>query len=71
LPEAVFQETFARLTGADPRFHGALAVLDGGPVGLVHYIFAESCWKPEGQVYLQDIYVDAATRGHGIGRALI
>ncbi|MEO8530382.1 MAG: GNAT family N-acetyltransferase [Deltaproteobacteria bacterium] len=71
LPETTFASAFARLTGEDPRFSGFLAMLDDVPVGLVHLIFDESFWHPEGRIYLQDLYVDPDIRGKGVGRALI
>lgn len=72
LPDSVYETTFARLLapGPDGPF-GLLAEADGRPVGLVHYIFHQHCWKPEGVVYLQDLYTDAEARGRGVGRALI
>ena len=72
VPQAVYDSTFARLLGDDPQeFNGLLALLDGRPVGLVHYLFHRHCWKIENVCYLQDLYADAAVRGQGIGRALI
>jgi len=41
------------------------------PVGLVHYIYHDHMWRPEGVCYLQDLYSDPEFRGQGIGRALI
>ncbi len=40
-------------------------------MGLVHYIFHDHCWRPEGVTYLQDLFADPEIRGHGVGRALI
>ena len=71
LPPEVFDVTFARLTGNDPVLHGLIAEVDGRPAGLVHYIHHEHCWRPEGVVYLQDLYADPDHRGTGLGRALI
>lgn len=72
VPEAVYDSTFARLMGDDPQdFSGLLAVLDGRPVGLVHYLFHRHCWKIENVCYLQDLFADPTVRGQGIGRALI
>lgn len=71
LPAPVFDTTFARLTGDDPVLHGLIAEVAGRPAGLVHYILHEHCWRPEGVVYLQDLYADPEHRGTGIGRALI
>lgn len=41
------------------------------PVGLVHYIFYEHMWRPEGVCYLQDLYVEPLVRGKGVGKILI
>ncbi|MHC0052683.1 GNAT family N-acetyltransferase [Actibacterium sp. D379-3] len=70
--EEVYKSSFSRLLGDDPHtFHGLLAVLDGRPVGLAHYLFHRHGWKVEKVCYLQDLYADPQVRGTGIGRALI
>lgn len=72
VPEAVYASTFARLLGDAPYDpSGFLAVIDGRPVGLVHYFFHRHCWRVENVCYLQDLFADPAIRGKGIGRALI
>lgn len=72
LPEEVFATTFARLTGdAAGEFRGFLALVDGKPVGLTHYVFHRSCWYINDVCYLQDLYADPEIRGKGVGRALI
>ena len=63
---------FQRLLGSDPQdFNGLLAVQDGRPVGLTHYLFHRHGWKVENVCYLQDLYAVPETRGTGVGRALI
>ena len=73
--EEVYETTFSRLlagnAGTDNEYRGLLAVIDGRPVGLVHYLFHRHCWKVEDVCYLQDLYADPEVRGQGIGRALI
>jgi GNAT superfamily N-acetyltransferase len=63
--------TWQRLLDEHEPMHGALAIVAGKPLGLVHYIEHRSCWTVGNYVYLQDLFVDEAARGQGIGRALI
>lgn len=70
--EDVYVSSFARLLADDPQeFHGRIAVANGRPVGLVHYLFHRHMWKVENTCYLQDLYADPEVRGLGVGRALI
>ncbi|MGH1577276.1 N-acetyltransferase family protein [Planktotalea sp.] len=70
--EEVYATTFARLIDPSHRQQcAALAVKDGTPVGLVHWISHPHNWKIEDVIYLQDLYADPSVRGSGIGRALI
>jgi len=69
--EEVYATTFARLLDPLVPEMGAFLAVADRPVGLVHYIFHRHCWRVEDVCYLQDLYVDSATRGTGAGRALI
>ncbi len=72
VPEAVYATTWARLLSeAEGDYHGCLAVREGRPVGLVHYIYHRHGWRIEKVTYLQDLYVAPEARGTGAGRALI
>ncbi|MBR9843957.1 MAG: GNAT family N-acetyltransferase [Rhodobacteraceae bacterium] len=73
VPEEVYQTTFARLLGDDPRDYSCLVAEtpDGRLVGLTHYLFHRHGWKVEDVCYLQDLFADPDARGLGVGRALI
>jgi GNAT superfamily N-acetyltransferase len=67
--DAGYEETWLRLVNGDD-LHGIVALLEGKPVGIAHYLFHANVWSP-GACYLQDLFVDEATRGLGVARALI
>ena len=75
VPEAVYRSSFDRMlqgnAGVPNEYRGLLALVDGKPAGLVHYLFHRHGWKIENCCSLQDLYVDPAFRGTGLGRALI
>ncbi len=68
--QAVIDSAWRRIVGRENP-HGLLALDGEQVVGLVHYLFHASTWTPEPYCYLQDLYVDEASRGQGVGRALI
>lgn len=71
LTPAMFATTWARLHAGDEPIWGALALKDGVPVGLTHFIFHRSGWTEAPSCYLQDLYVAPEGRGQGFGKALI
>lgn len=75
LPEEVYRSSFDRMMqgnqGVPNEYRGLLALVDGKPAGLVHYLFHRHGWRIENCCYLQDLYVDPGFRGTGLGRALI
>ncbi len=71
LSDSAKDTAFERLLDPARPSHGLLAIHKGRPVGLVHYIYHDHLWRPEGVCYLQDLYADPTVRGTGIGRALI
>lgn len=54
----------------DPPVHALLAELDGRTVGLVLWFLNFSTWTGSQGMYLEDIFVEPAARGAGVGRAL-
>lgn len=72
VPEEVYATTFARLCDeGNTEQNGLIALRDGAPLGLVHYIYHPHNWRVEKVCYLQDLYADPAARGTGVGRKLI
>lgn len=72
LPEEVYTTTFVRILNGGPgEFRGFLALIDGKPAGLVHFLFHRSSWAFEEVCYLQDLFTLPEFRGAGLGRALI
>ncbi|WP_265517723.1 GNAT family N-acetyltransferase [Nitratireductor luteus] len=70
--EEVYATTWTRLfDDGEYEPNGLIALIDGEPVGLVHYIFHRTCWATGNNCYLQDLYADPEARGKGVGRALI
>ena len=71
LPEATSQVTWQRLLDEHEPMSGAVALVGGHTVGIVHFIQHRSCWTPGDYLYLQDLFVAPELRGQGVGRALI
>lgn len=55
---------------ASPLFM-RLAVLDGRVVGFAICLLHEGTWVKQPVCYLEDLFLDAETRGKGIGKALL
>ncbi len=70
MPDDLFEHTWHRLLQGT-ALHGLAARLDGQIVGITHFLFHNSAWTMTPVCYLQDLFVDGAARGHGVGRALI
>ncbi|TFF43237.1 GNAT family N-acetyltransferase [Pseudomonas sp. RIT623] len=71
LADSVSASTWQRLLDPNEPTHSTLAWVDGKAVGMVNFIYHRSNWSIEHSCYLQDLYVDNAQRGLGIGRQLI
>ena len=57
--------------GAQPQFEAIIASLDGEPAGMGLFHTRFSTWLGEPTLYLEDIFVREAARGHGVGRRLM
>ncbi len=71
LPAEVTDSAFARLIDPKAPLHGLVAERGGALLGFAHYQFHPSTWALRDYCYLEDLYVEPAARGGGVGRALI
>lgn len=73
VPDEVIDLTWQRLmAGGDGNPVGLVAVEAADvPFGLAHILVHRSTWSTTWYCYLEDLYVDAARRKTGAGRALI
>ncbi|WP_321397337.1 GNAT family N-acetyltransferase [Emcibacter sp.] len=59
------------LGGHETELRGLAAILDGKPVGIVHYRRFLRPLAGEVGIFLDDIYVASEARRHGIGEAML
>lgn len=57
--------------GAAPRVFCDIAELGGRPVGFAVWFYSYSTFRGRHGIYLEDLFVDEAARGHGAGKALL
>jgi GNAT superfamily N-acetyltransferase len=61
----------AALFGTSPALFGHVAELDGAVVGCALWFLNFSTWHGTHGIYLEDLYVQPAARGAGLGKALL
>lgn len=73
VPNDIIELTWNRITGGSPEFHiGIVAVCQQDVAfGFAHVLFHRSTWSATSICYLEDLFVDPAVRGQGLGRQLI
>ncbi|WP_296708486.1 GNAT family N-acetyltransferase [Rhodoblastus sp.] len=72
LPEAETSCTWRRILDPASQLLGRAAVVDDGtPLGFAVCVLHEGTWSAAPTCYLEDLFVDEANRGEGIGGALI
>lgn len=59
------------LFGPAPRVFCEIAEWEGEPVGFALWFYTYSTFQGRHGIWLEDIYVDPARRGKGIGKALL
>ena len=71
LSESAMEATFHGMLSADMTLRCWVAVINDKPVGLVHLVLHPNTWSLLPDAYLEDLFVDANYRKHGVGRALL
>lgn len=71
VPEAVTAGTWARILDPEAPVFARLAEADGAVVGFAVGVVHLGTWTLAPICYLEDLFVDPAHRGQGIGRRLI
>src|SRR5690606_28283343 len=59
------------LFGDTPRVFADIAEWEGQPVGFALWFYTYSTFQGRHGIWLEDLYVDPALRGKGIGKALL
>ena len=59
------------LFGEAPAAYCDIAALDGVDVGFALWFFNFSTFRGKRGIYLEDLFVRPAARGHGVGKALL
>lgn len=71
LPAEITEMTWTRFFDAYEPVHALVAERDRRLLGLAHYIFHRNTIMIGPTCYLQDLFTSEASRGQGVGRALI
>ncbi|MEE1611881.1 GNAT family N-acetyltransferase [Microvirga sp. CF3016] len=71
LAAEITQMTWARFFDAYEPVHALVAEGQGHLLGIAHYLFHRSTTSIEPSCYLQDLFTNDASRGKGVGKALI
>ena len=63
--------TWRRMLDPTGAMFGRIAVMPEAPVGFAIGIVHDGTWSMQPTCYLEDLFVDPAVRGAGVGRALL
>lgn len=69
--EATEADLARDLFGPDPKVFCDIAEWDGEPAGFALWFHTYSTFQGRHGIWLEDLYVDPALRGKGIGKALL
>jgi GNAT superfamily N-acetyltransferase len=59
------------LFGAEPKVFCEIAEWEGEPVGFALWFYTYSTFQGRHGIWLEDLFVDPAMRGKGVGKALL
>ncbi|MFB9904832.1 GNAT family N-acetyltransferase [Allokutzneria oryzae] len=65
------EQLHTALFGEAPAVFGHVAVVDGAVVGYCLWFLSFSTWRGVHGIYMEDLYVDPAQRGSGLGKAMM
>lgn len=71
LADEVTRRTWQRILDPDSAVMCIVAEVDGQVYGFANCVVHENTWETQPVCYLEDLFVLASARGHGIGGALI
>jgi GNAT superfamily N-acetyltransferase len=71
LGKQVSDRTWQRILDPDSAVMCVVADLDGQVYGFANCVVHENTWETQPVCYLEDLYVEPAARGRGIGKALV
>jgi GNAT superfamily N-acetyltransferase len=69
--DATEEAIAAALFGDNPRVFADIAEWNGEPAGFALWFYNFSTFRGRHGIYLEDLFVRPAFRGHGIGKALL
>lgn len=69
--QTLHQHLFGSGFGRGPVAEALIGEIDGRPQGMALYFSNFSTWLATSGIYLEDLFVRPAARGHGLGRALL
>ncbi len=71
LPLSTTQQTWQNILDDNVAIYGFGAWNDNKLIGITHVVLHPNTWNTTQCCYLEDLYVDDAIRGQGVGRQLI
>lgn len=69
--QATPEDLRRHLFGPQPHAEALIAEVDGRPVGFALYFHSFSTFRGRPSLYLEDLFVQPAQRGRGLGKSLL